>query len=90
MSFQKSSNFLDELSPERDRCLKSDSLREMTPSGYEPLGNSVDDAENFELCKVNSDEIKKEDEIQNQNEEQKHQKEAQLHSPQVSMIQETV
>ena len=91
MSFQKSSNFLDELSPERDRCLKSDrNLREMTPSGYEPLGDSVDDAENFELCKVKSDENKKEDEIENQNEEEKYQKEAQLHSPEVSMIQETV
>ena len=90
--FQKSSNFLDELSPERDRCLKSDTVVwEMTPSGYELLGESVDDADNFELCKVvKSDEIKKEDEIKNQNEEEKHQKEAKLHSPEVSMFQETV
>ena len=61
----------------------------MTPSGYEPL-DSVDDAENFELCKVKSDETEKEDEINNQNEEEKYQKEAKLHSPEVSMIQETV
>ena len=56
----------------------------ISPSGYEPLGN--DDAQNFELCKVNSN--KKEDEIKKQNGETE--KEAKLHLPEVSMIQETV
>jgi len=53
----------------------------ISPSGYEPLGN--DDAQNFELCKVNSN--KKEDEIKKQNGETE--KEAKLHLPEVSMIQ---